>query len=47
MIRHVHRVLEELEAAVKLTGQVELQEKIQTAQESIKRDVIFAGSLYL
>ena len=47
MIRQVHRVLMELEDAVVLTGQQELQDKINAAQDLIKRDVIFAASLYL
>lgn len=47
IIRQVHRVLLELESAVKQTGQQELEEKIRSAQELIKKDVVFAASLYL
>lgn len=46
-VRQVHRVLMELEGAAVLTGQQDLREKIQKAQELVKRDVVFADSLYL
>jgi ATP-dependent RNA helicase DOB1 len=40
-------VLLQLEAACKSVGEVGLQEKFQEASAKVKRDIVFAASLYL
>mmetsp|Transcript_37581 Transcript_37581/g.96143 ORF Transcript_37581/g.96143 Transcript_37581/m.96143 type:complete len:1017 (-) Transcript_37581:98-3148(-) len=46
-IRRLHEVLLQLEAACKAVGEVGLQEKFEQASAQVKRDIVFAASLYL
>ena len=46
-IRRLDELLRQLEDAMKSIGEVELAEKFEAAAQRIKRDVVFAASLYL
>ncbi len=46
-IRRLEELLRELHEAMKGIGNVELAEKFEAAGAKIKRDIIFAASLYL
>lgn len=46
-MRQISQVIQELQNAVTLMGDDTLLDKIKKANESIKRDVMFAASLYL
>jgi ATP-dependent RNA helicase DOB1 len=46
-IRRLEELLRQVSAALKLVGDAELAKKFDTAIEKIKRDIIFAASLFL
>lgn len=46
-LRRLEEVLRELVAAAQGMANKELEEKIETARTKIKRDIVFAASLYL
>jgi ATP-dependent RNA helicase DOB1 len=46
-VRREEEVLRQLVVAVESVGEVALAEKFKTGIERIKRDIIFAASLYL
>ena len=46
-IRRLEELIRELHEAVKSVGDTHMAEKFEIAGQKIKRDVIFAASLYL
>ena len=46
-VRREEEVLRQLYAAAKSIGELDLATKFEAARQAIKRDVIFAASLYL
>lgn len=46
-IRRLEEVLQQLIEAAKSIGETELEEKFEEAVTKIKRDIVFAASLYL
>lgn len=46
-IRRLEELLRQLEVALRTVGELELAERFQAAIERIKRDIVFAASLYL
>ncbi|KAK9827440.1 hypothetical protein WJX74_002542 [Apatococcus lobatus] len=46
-IRRIEEVLQQLITASRAIGEIDLQQKFATASTAIKRDIIFAASLYL
>ena len=46
-IRRLEELLRQLAGAVASVGAEELQEKFEAASTKIKRDIVFAASLYL
>ncbi|XP_020693741.1 DExH-box ATP-dependent RNA helicase DExH9 isoform X2 [Dendrobium catenatum] len=46
-IRRLEEILQQLTFAAKAIGETELEEKFQEAVKKIKRDIVFAASLYL
>ena len=45
--RRIEEVLRQLVTAAKVIGDQDLADKFETAMNSIKHGVVFAGSLYL
>jgi ATP-dependent RNA helicase DOB1 len=46
-IRRLEEVLQQLITAAKSIGETELEDKFEDAVSKIKRDIVFAASLYL
>lgn len=46
-IRRVEELLQQLIVAMRSVGDLELAEHFETASKAIRRDIIFAASLYL
>ena len=46
-VRRLEELLRQLAEALKGVGELVLAEKFSTAGERIKRDIVFAASLYL
>lgn len=46
-VRRLEELLRQLAAAVKSIGETDLAEKFEVCSAKIKRDIIFAASLYL
>jgi ATP-dependent RNA helicase DOB1 len=46
-IRRLEELLRELHEALKSIGDIDMAARFETASQKIKRDVIFAASLYL
>jgi ATP-dependent RNA helicase DOB1 len=46
-IRRLEELLRQVAAALKVVGEVALAEKFESAIGRIKRDIVFAASLYL
>lgn len=46
-IRRMEEILQQLILAAKSVGEVELEAKFEEAVSKIKRDIVFAASLYL
>ncbi len=47
VIRRLDELLRQLQEAMKAIGDLQMAEKFEVAGQKIKRDVIFAASLYL
>lgn len=47
VVSRLDEVCREVKSAARIIGDATLQEKMETAQEKIKRDIIFCASLYL
>lgn len=46
-VRRIEEVLRQLSAGVHAVGDMELEQLFEQTRERIKRDIIFAASLYL
>lgn len=47
VLRRLNELLQELQNAAKSIGNTDLEEKFKQGSEKIKRDIVFAASLYL
>lgn len=46
-IRRIEEVLRQLSSAAQVIGEADLEDLFEQSREKIKRDIIFAASLYL